>query len=334
MRGMLAFHVGTSTVKPLVEQVGPVDHDEQLVLGDDAHHVDPAVDGPDEVVGLALEEQPVGRPRRDEPGVGGRARRRGRRPRPRWPSPLRSRSWRPTRRGERGVGAGVQLGLRAGHPDRLTVGRPGEVEVAAHRPRDEVAARPLGVGPERPNGDRSTSTVASSRPSTTAPCHGDEPSVSTTSAAASHESSSAASAGHERLLAAGEVAEQAVGAERARRRPVRPSPPGRRDRPAASPLRAPDTAAVRSRTSTSSRADADMGRSKAPPAGGGPSGPLRDRHGVTLGPCASSTTPSTGSTASSGAIRGSGSRSPSPSGTARTTGVGSARSSPTTASSR
>ena len=53
----------------LVAQVGPVDHDEELVLRDDPHHVDPSVHGPDEIDRLALEQHPAGRPRCHEPGV-------------------------------------------------------------------------------------------------------------------------------------------------------------------------------------------------------------------------------------------------------------------------
>ena len=40
----------------LVAEVGPLDHHEQLVLGDDAHHVDPAVGAADEVDRLAGEQ--------------------------------------------------------------------------------------------------------------------------------------------------------------------------------------------------------------------------------------------------------------------------------------
>src|SRR6478752_406255 len=67
IRSMCRYQVGSEV---LVHHVRTLDHDEQLVLGHDAHHVHPAVLGPDEVHRLAGEELAVRRPRGDQPGVG------------------------------------------------------------------------------------------------------------------------------------------------------------------------------------------------------------------------------------------------------------------------
>ena len=68
IRGMLAYQVGMSTVRFSSQQVRPLDHHEQLVLGDDAHHVDPAVLGADQIrragAGAAARTPPTTTPAR------------------------------------------------------------------------------------------------------------------------------------------------------------------------------------------------------------------------------------------------------------------------------
>ena len=64
------------------------------------------------------------------------------------------------------------------------------------------------TAPLRPNGDRSMSTTRRADRRWPPSCHGDEPSVSTTSAAASHDCEVGVVGGHDGLLAAGEVVEE------------------------------------------------------------------------------------------------------------------------------
>ena len=82
-----------------------------------------------------------------------------------WPRPLRSRSWRPTRAAKAACDAGVELGLRAGHPDRLAVGRAGEVRGSRPSPTSRGRCSPTrrtGRSGRTATGRRAT--VASGRP--------------------------------------------------------------------------------------------------------------------------------------------------------------------------
>ena len=263
IRGMFAFHVGRSTVSPSAPRSG-----RSIMMNSSSFgtmritYTQPSTRA-DQVVRHAREQAPVRSPGRHEPGVGGE-RRLQLADLDVLPDPAARPLVQAGERRDRHVGACMERRVRTRQPDRLAVGVAGEVVVAAHRPRDEVAARPAGVRAgttERRDvdGDR-----RAPRPWPTADCHGDVPSVSTTSARSTHGRRSLSPAGTSERLPP----------ERWSNRPWARSgvPPGgstittSAPRSARSfPANAAETPLASSSTSTPSSADAVMPRSQAPP---------------------------------------------------------------------